>query len=160
MSDMAADCFACGHHRSDHALAAHGPPAAEPIDGLAAVTVAASGGDPDQRRIAREGMRWLALLLAKNRDYGSSAWRAPVLAAELAPRDALLVRMSDKVERLRSLRARDAAVPDESYADTMRDLGAYALLWLCAPASPRALPRDDADQLARALGIVPEERAP
>lgn len=88
----------------------------------------------DQERIAREGLAWVALLLRKNADYGSSAWQPPVLAPECDPDTAMRVRMSDKVARIQSLLAKDTAeVAEESIRDTMRDLGAYCLLWLACP---------------------------
>jgi hypothetical protein len=87
----------------------------------------------DQRRIAMVGTAWLQMLLEKNADYGSSAWDAPELAPQLAPGDAILARMSDKVKRIRSLQTRPPEVTSETLADTIRDLGAYCLLWLSRP---------------------------
>jgi hypothetical protein len=89
---------------------------------------------PDQQRIATEGLAWLSLLLRKNADYGSSAWKKPVLAPECDVDTAMRVRMSDKIERIQSLLAKDGPeVAEESIRDTMRDLGAYCLLWLACP---------------------------
>jgi len=89
---------------------------------------------PDQERIAREGVAWVALLLRKNADYGSSAWKRPVLAPECDTDTAMRVRMSDKIERITSLLSKgDPEVVDESIRDTVRDLGAYCLLWLVCP---------------------------
>lgn len=91
----------------------------------------------DQERIAIEGLRWLKMLLAKNRDYGSSVWSAPVLCPNMPVASAILVRMSDKVRRLESLmRNGEAAVASESLEDTVSDLGAYALLYLARPRQP------------------------
>ncbi|MCA9265372.1 MAG: DUF1599 domain-containing protein [Planctomycetales bacterium] len=87
----------------------------------------------DQQRIASVGIQWLSTLLRKNRDYGSSAWKAPVLAPQLAPGDAILCRMSDKVERIARLLQGESPSVSESLEDTMCDLGAYALLWLARP---------------------------
>jgi hypothetical protein len=87
----------------------------------------------DQQRIAIEGLRWLELILRKNSDYGSSVWQSPCLAPTMPVASAILVRMSDKVKRLASLAEKPAAVADESLDDTMRDLGAYALLYLARP---------------------------
>jgi hypothetical protein len=95
----------------------------------------------DQQRIAAEGVAWLALLLRKNHDYGSSAWRPPVLKPALDAGDAILVRMSDKVERIASLTGKGPAV-GESLEDTIRDLGAYCLLWLSRPREPSEVCRD------------------
>jgi hypothetical protein len=87
----------------------------------------------DQQRIARVGLEWIGLLLAKNLDYGSSAWKTPVLAPGCDPATAILVRMSDKIERLGRLLGGHRGQCDESIEDTIRDLGAYCLLWLARP---------------------------
>jgi len=87
---------------------------------------------PSQQRIAEVGLDWIATLIKKNTDYGDSAWTEPVLAPNLPPKQAILVRMSDKISRLKSLSQKEALVA-ESYNDTMKDLGAYALLYLAAP---------------------------
>lgn len=87
-----------------------------------------------QEKIAKEGIAWLALLLRKNQDYGSSAWKRPVLAPECDQESAIRVRMSDKIERIGSLLSkRKHEVKQESLRDTIRDLGAYCLLWLIGP---------------------------
>lgn len=88
---------------------------------------------PDQQRIAETGVKWLLTLLAKNRDYGGSAWRRPVLAPQLRTGDAILCRMSDKVERLQKLLRDGNPAVAESIEDTMSDLGSYCLLWLARP---------------------------
>lgn len=87
----------------------------------------------DQQRIATEAIRWAALLLRKNKDYGSSAWRSPMLAPDCDPGVAIRVRMSDKLNRLITLLSQRAEVASESIDDTMRDLGAYCLLELARP---------------------------
>lgn len=93
----------------------------------------------EQRLIAERIVKWGSLLLRKNSDYGGSVFKEPVLAPGLPPRTAIRVRMSDKIERLRNLlkrRRSNGAGPevDESFEDTMEDLGAYALLFLVCPA--------------------------
>lgn len=89
---------------------------------------------PDQERIANAGIHWLATMLRKNADYGSAIWDVPVLTPGIDPADAILVRMSDKISRLQTLLSgKDAEVADETVADTMVDLGAYALLWSARP---------------------------
>lgn len=108
--------------------------AATPVDNVMA---ALRHGDADQLRIAKLGLEWLDLLLRKNSDYGSSVWKAPLLAPELHSSDAILVRMTDKINRLISLKGQKGLVPFESYEDTMRDLGAYCLLWLARPESQK-----------------------
>lgn len=93
---------------------------------------------PDQQRIAEVGSEWLEMLLRKNADYGSSVWKVPLLTPGLDPGDAILVRMTDKIERIARLRTRPAEVVGESLADSMRDLGAYCLLWLARPRTDAA----------------------
>lgn len=93
-----------------------------------------------QQAIAREAFKALQhvsvdvaeLLLRKNADYGDSVFNPPRLAPHLDAMDAVLVRMSDKIARLRSLSEQDAKVEDESVDDTFRDLIGYCLLWLVA----------------------------
>lgn len=86
-----------------------------------------------QAAIASEVVRWGALMLRKNRDYGGAVWERPILAPDCDPGVAIRVRMSDKLSRLRSLLQRPAEVADESIDDTLRDLGAYCLLELARP---------------------------
>lgn len=86
---------------------------------------------PEQAAIAATGIDWILTLLKKNRDYGSSAFKRPILAPNLCPAMGILVRASDKIERIRSLAGKDAEV-EESLNDTVKDLGAYCLLWLVA----------------------------
>ena len=75
------------------------------------------------------------MILAKNADYGGSAWRRPVLCRHLDPGSAILVRMSDKIERLLQLLEKgQPQVVAETLADTIGDLGAYCLLYLARPA--------------------------
>ena len=85
---------------------------------------------PEQEKIVEIGEQWIALLLSKNRNYGNSVFKSPVLAPTLNPSSAIRVRMSDKIERLSNLLAgRDDEV-GESELDTVADLGAYCLLYL------------------------------
>lgn len=93
---------------------------------------------PAQKRIATEGIEWLELLLRKNSDYGCAVWDRPVLCPQAPARHAILVRMSDKIARIASLQGKmaeggDMEVLGESFDDTIRDLGAYCLLYLSAP---------------------------
>ena len=86
-----------------------------------------------QQAIAKEIMRWGALMLRKNRDYGCAVWDRPMLAPECDPGVAIRVRMSDKLSRLMSLLEKGNAEVNESLDDTLRDLGAYCLLELARP---------------------------
>ena len=87
----------------------------------------------DRKRIADEGLAWIDLVIRKNADYGSSAWKTPVLRPAMPCGEAILVRMSDKISRLASLSTKDESLVAESFDDTIRDLGAYCLLYLARP---------------------------
>lgn len=93
----------------------------------------------DAQRIADTGMEWIALMIRKNLDYGGSVWNIPSLADGLDAGMAIRVRMSDKIQRLQSLlsvkQPGTQMVADESIDDTIRDLGAYCLLYLARPKS-------------------------
>lgn len=69
------------------------------------------------------------ILTAKNKDYGSSAFERPYLDPGIPAVDAILVRMSDKVNRLHNIIKR-GAVCDESIDDTVLDLAGYCILFL------------------------------
>lgn len=105
--------------------------------------LAGNRGD-DQQRIAIEVIRWGALLLRKNKDYGCAVWQIPVLAPDCDPGTAIRVRMSDKVSRLSTLLQHSAEVRSESIDDTLRDLGAYCLLELARPGRSPAKESDHA----------------
>lgn len=77
------------------------------------------------------------LLIAKNRDYGDSAFKSPPLAPCLSASAAILVRMGDKIERLETLARKMAnddaiAVASETFEDTIVDLAGYCVLLLIA----------------------------
>lgn len=83
------------------------------------------------------------LLIAKNRDYGDSAFKSPPLAPCLSPSAAILVRMGDKIERLETLARKLAnddaiAVVSETVEDTIADLAGYCVLLLIAMKERRA----------------------
>ena len=88
---------------------------------------------PSQSALAHTGVEIVSTLLRKNADYGDTAGRSPLLAPDLSPCKALLVRMSDKVARLANLISHgEPSQVDESLRDTMRDLAGYAIRWLVA----------------------------
>lgn len=87
----------------------------------------------EAQTLATIGVDIVDMLLRKNHDYGCSAWRTPVLAPGMSPRQAIQCRMSDKISRLNTLLSGDQAQVTESIEDTMRDLAGYAILWLGAP---------------------------
>lgn len=115
-----------------------------------------------QARIAQIGLDWLDLLLRKNADYGGSVFKVPRLAPECSPGTALRVRMSDKIERLEQLLRKNTPEVAESLEDTIRDLGAYCLLYLCRPQSedhpcPLPPPEKSQDPEREALQKVVEQ---
>jgi hypothetical protein len=87
----------------------------------------------DQKRIAEQGLKLVALLLRKNADYGGSAWQTPLLAPGMTPREAIQCRMSDKIQRLQKLLDGTTAQVSEAIEDTVQDLSGYGILWLGAP---------------------------
>lgn len=90
---------------------------------------AAGEGAKDQKDIAEIGLRVVATLLRKNRDYGSTVFRPPVLDPSMSTLAAILVRMSDKVGRIAQLvNAEEKAEVAESLSDTMTDLAGYCVL--------------------------------
>ena len=93
----------------------------------------------DQKRIVEQVVKWGAMILRKNHDYGSSVWKVPKLAPTCDIGTAILVRMSDKIERIESLDLKGGKneVEDEKVEDTISDLGAYCLLYLARPKSGR-----------------------
>lgn len=80
----------------------------------------------------RDQCRYLAdLLVKKNHDYGDSADNPPILLPGLSSDSAILVRMSDKIERIRYLLdSKETPEVNESLEDTIRDLAGYCILWL------------------------------
>ena len=89
-----------------------------------------------QQRIAIEGLAWIELVLSKNMNYGGSVWKAPALTPEMPVSSAILVRMSDKVSRIASLMSGVKDAVNEPLEDTIKDLGAYCLLYLARPSKP------------------------
>ena len=100
---------------------------------ITTINNAFGSGNRNQQRIAELGLKWIATLLRKNADYGSSVFKSPKLKPSLSPGDAILVRASDKIERLSNLMDKGQGEIDESIEDTMSDLGSYCLLYLARP---------------------------
>ena len=103
---------------------------AEVSECLTLIESAIFSDNDDQRRIACVGLSFLSTMLKKNKDYGSSVFKTPMLTPGLDPGVTILVRMSDKIQRLSHNNKLEV---DESRDDTMMDLGAYALLYLARP---------------------------
>lgn len=64
------------------------------------------------------------IYIAKNKDYGSSVTDTYKKYGLVS----FLVRMEDKMNRLRTLSQQEAEVADEKIEDTLMDLANYALL--------------------------------
>lgn len=69
-------------------------------------------------------------LLNKNRNYGNSAFRTPLLASNVSPQEALLVRLSDKIARLETLLRGEPDRVQEPLEDTIFDIAGYCILLL------------------------------
>lgn len=69
-------------------------------------------------------------LLAKNADYGDSAFLSPVLCPEMNAGSAILVRMSDKINRIVHLESHPTMLESEPLEDAYRDLAGYCILKL------------------------------
>ena len=68
-------------------------------------------------------------LLRKNSDYGDSVFSHPILYADVSPEAAVLVRLSDKFQRLVSLLHKKTSSPlCESTDDTLLDIAGYCVL--------------------------------
>jgi len=94
---------------------------------------AALGNDSDRKLIAEAFLQAAATCLRKNADYGSSVFESPILAPGMNSQSAILVRISDKIKRMRNLFGVDASPQvDESIEDTALDAAAYAVLLIVA----------------------------
>lgn len=71
-----------------------------------------------------------ALLKAKNQNYGGAVFEPPCLFPPLTQEIALLVRMSDKISRIRYLTTGGKDRVGETFEDAVRDLAGYCLLLL------------------------------
>jgi Nucleotide modification associated domain 1 len=66
------------------------------------------------------------IIIRKNRDYGDSFRKVYEEYGDLS----LIIRLTDKLERLKSLQNKENLVKDESKEDTIRDTAGYAILAL------------------------------
>ena len=92
----------------------------EPVDGI------------DKRprdAIERICFQLKELLLKKNADYGSAAFRTPYLNPNGTAEEAILTRLSDKYERLHNVLAKNAQVA-ELPEETIIDIAGYCVLFL------------------------------
>ena len=101
-----------------------------------------------QKAIAEVGLQWIATLLKKNNDYGSSVFKEPVLAPGMPVVSAIDVRMSDKIARIQNLKTSKSEIVSESIQDTYNDLGSYCLL------------RAVAEQINKGITSNPDPKTP
>lgn len=80
---------------------------------------------------------------AKNADYGDSFSKSYQEFGLTAP----VVRMSDKLERLKALSKADARVKDESIRDTLIDLGNYAFMTVLEMEADKSCDYQEGDKL-------------
>lgn len=70
-------------------------------------------------------------LLAKNSDYGSAVFYPPILNQSISADSAIIVRLSDKFNRLTTLlNGKEQKVFSESIRDTLFDIAGYSLLYV------------------------------
>lgn len=98
----------------------------------------------DQQRLAEYGVKVVSTLIRKNNDYGGSAWQRPELADHLSPGDAILVRLSDKLARLKKLLKSNRAEVAESINDTLLDAAGYFILLVAKPEDSNEQSRSEA----------------
>lgn len=79
-------------------------------------------------RIVAVADRLKETLVAKHRDYGGSVYKQPRFVPGVTARQALLIRLGDKIERLQNLLNGAVANVDESIELTLLDTAGYALL--------------------------------
>lgn len=92
----------------------------------------------DQQTLADVGLQWIETMLRKNADYGSSIFSTKSLAGDVDASARILVRMDDKINRLYTLaKKNNESEVDESFSDTVQDLGVYCLLYLVAQVMQR-----------------------
>jgi len=73
---------------------------------------------------------WKFTFLAKNKDYGNAAFDAPALAPNVKAEESILCRISDKFNRLASIKANGKTnVNNESFDDTLKDIAIYIAIY-------------------------------
>jgi hypothetical protein len=104
------------------------------MPGIAQEIIDSLNGERGERQklIAETCMSICEILIRKNKDYGDSVFKTPILAPHVDVLDAILVRASDKVGRFRNLTKSEGEpdIKDESILDTITDLIGYLTLYL------------------------------
>lgn len=70
------------------------------------------------------------IFIKKNHDYGNSVFHSPEMAPDIQPEEAVRVRISDKLGRLKTLLSGEQAQVSESIRDTYLDLVNYLVILL------------------------------
>lgn len=76
--------------------------------------------------ITFHGQELIDILIKKNHDYGNSVQEQ----FDEYGITSILIRLDDKMRRLKHLRTNDPSVTEENIKDTLKDLSGYALLGL------------------------------
>lgn len=123
------------------------PTEAEVIGSLV-VAQAPVGLNDDQKLIWEIFEKSKVKALKKNLAYGSSVFIQAVVAPDMPMDAAIRVRMSDKINRIKTLLAdpKKNMINDESIDDTFDDLGVYCYLYLIAKAKMRAMAISEAQK--------------
>lgn len=104
----------------------------------------------EQRMIVEEGLRVLAMLLDKNRKYGSSATKPLRVFSKAPPVEQILVRMDDKLSRIKTADPWD----DE---DPFLDLVGYLILLMVAKRQAH-IPSIEPARVAETLSVASRSR--
>jgi hypothetical protein len=85
-----------------------------------------------QQNILNECRDLAQLLIAKNSDYGSAFAESPILLPNLDAKSGILIRMSDKIKRIRELLQNNLVgkVKKETILETFEDLAGYCILYI------------------------------
>lgn len=87
---------------------------------------------PHTQQIAIKALHLANILVRKNRGYGNSIFDSPVMLPDMPPVEAIKIRMSDKIARIRNLSQKaEGQVDFESLSDSYLDLAGYSVLAAC-----------------------------
>ena len=91
-----------------------------------------SAATSQAEQIALKALHLASILVRKNRGYGNSVFDSPVMLPDMPPVEAIKVRMSDKITRIRNLSQKaEGQVDFESLSDSYLDLAGYSVLAAC-----------------------------
>lgn len=118
------------------------------VEKSAAIASIMESNNPEQISIAAVGLELVAMLLDKNRRYGSTATNPIAVFSKLDPIEGIRIRMDDKLSRIRTGAAND----DE---DPIVDLAGYCILHTVA--TRRAAAEED-ELLKKAAAEIEMQR--